>query len=85
MIFIFVNGKNVHKTLIILSKLCYCYVYDSLVLVAQWTRARGYEPRCRGFESLLAQDFLLSRMSKKLDIILSNWTIIFLQWGVAKW
>jgi len=24
-------------------------------LVAQWTRARGYEPRCRGFESLLAQ------------------------------
>ena len=35
MIFIFVNGKNVHKTLIILSKLCYCYVYDSLVLVAQ--------------------------------------------------
>ena len=22
--------------------------------VAQWTRARGYEPRCRGFESLLA-------------------------------
>ena len=59
MIFIFVNGKNVHKTLIILSKLCYCYVYDSLVLVAQWTRARGYEPRCRGFESLLAQDFLV--------------------------
>lgn len=28
-------------------------------LVAQWTRARGYEPRCRGFESLLAQDFLV--------------------------
>ena len=24
-------------------------------LVAQWTRARGYEPRCRGFESLLAR------------------------------
>ncbi len=23
--------------------------------VAQWTRARGYEPRCRGFESLLAR------------------------------
>ena len=22
--------------------------------VAQWIRARGYEPRCRGFESLLA-------------------------------
>ena len=51
-------AKNVHKRLIILSKLCYCYVYDSSVLVAQWTRARGYEPRCRGFESLLAQDFL---------------------------
>lgn len=26
-----------------------------LGLVAQWTRALGYEPRCRGFESLLAQ------------------------------
>ena len=25
-------------------------------LVAQWTRARGYEPRCREFESLLAQE-----------------------------
>ena len=24
-------------------------------LVAQWTRARGYELRCRGFESLLAR------------------------------
>ena len=24
-------------------------------LVAQWTRARGYEPRCQGFDSLLAQ------------------------------
>ena len=24
-------------------------------LVAQWTRARGYGPRCRGFESLLAR------------------------------
>lgn len=24
-------------------------------LVAQWTRARGYEPRCQGFESLPAQ------------------------------
>ncbi len=23
--------------------------------VAQWTRVRGYEPRCRGFESLLAR------------------------------
>jgi hypothetical protein len=26
-----------------------------LGLVAQWTRARGYGPRCRGFESLLAR------------------------------
>ena len=26
-------------------------------LVAQWTRARGYGPRCRGFESLLARFF----------------------------
>jgi hypothetical protein len=24
-------------------------------LVAQWTRARGFGPRCRGFESLLAR------------------------------
>ena len=24
-------------------------------LVAQWTRARGYELRCQGFDSLLAQ------------------------------
>jgi hypothetical protein len=31
----------------------------SYALVAQWTRARGYELRCRGFESLLAQDFLV--------------------------
>ena len=23
--------------------------------LTQWTRARGYEPRCQGFESLLAQ------------------------------
>ena len=29
------------------------YIYYGLV--AQWTRARGYEPRCQGFESLLAQ------------------------------
>ncbi len=27
-------------------------------LVAQWTRARGYEPRGRGFKSLLAQEFI---------------------------
>ena len=53
-----INAKKIYKRLIMLIKLCYCYVYDSLVLVAQWTRARGYEPRCRGFESLLAQDFL---------------------------
>ena len=90
MIFIFVNGKNVHKTLIILSKLCYCYVYDSLVLVAQWTRARGYEPRCRGFESLLAQDFSVFFYcsyipKKKLDRANRVYTIMFFTWGVAKW
>jgi hypothetical protein len=28
-------------------------------LVAQWTRARGYGPRCRGFESLLARFSIL--------------------------
>ena len=27
-------------------------------LVAQWTRARGYELRCQGFESLLAQEIV---------------------------
>ena len=69
MIFIFVNGKNVHKTLIILSKLCYCYVYDSLVLVAQWTRARGYEPRCRGFESLLAHFTILNAQVPFVDLV----------------
>ncbi len=31
------------------------YIYSIYGLVAQWTRARGYEPRCQGFESLLAQ------------------------------
>ena len=30
------------------------YIYSIYGLVAQWTRARGYEPRCQGFESLLA-------------------------------
>ena len=53
----FINIKKLNKRLIIFNKLCYCYVCNSLVLVAQWTRARGYEPRCRGFESLLAQAF----------------------------
>ena len=40
-----------------------------LGLIAQWTRARGYEPRCRGFESLFAQ------IGRKRDNF----------WGVAKW
>ena len=31
------------------------YIYSIYGLVAQWTRARGYEPRCQGFESLLAR------------------------------
>ena len=52
-----INIKKVNKRLIMFNKLCYSYVYDNLVLVAQWTRARGYEPRCQGFESLLAQVF----------------------------
>ena len=33
------------------------------VLVAQWTRARGYEPRCQGFESLLAH--ILNLMGRR--------------------
>jgi hypothetical protein len=45
------------------------YIYDNLlelvnlVLVAQWTRARGYEPRCRGFKSLLAHNFEPEKIS----------------------
>ena len=35
-------------------------------LVAQWTRARGYEPRCRGFESLLAR-FSTTITTKKIQ------------------
>ena len=35
-------------------------IYYYTGLVAQWTRARGYEPRCQGFESLLAQILGLS-------------------------
>ena len=31
------------------------HLHKALGLVAQWTRARGYEPRCQGFESLLAR------------------------------
>ena len=33
----------------------YIYKIKLIGLVAQWTRARGYEPRCQGFESLLAR------------------------------
>ena len=32
--------------------------------VAQWTRARGYEPRSRGFKSLLAHDHHLSSLAR---------------------
>ena len=50
-------------------------------LVAQWTRARGYEPRCRGFESLLAQelpitDIFNTYLKKKLLKIFSFASII---------
>jgi hypothetical protein len=31
------------------------YIYSIYGLVAQWTRARGYEPRFQGFDSLLDQ------------------------------
>lgn len=37
------------------------YSEDGVGPVAQRIRARGYEPRCRGFESLLAQPSLLGR------------------------
>ena len=32
--------------------------------VAQWTRARGYEPRSRGFKSLLAHGHHLSSLAR---------------------
>ena len=56
------------------------YYYNNIIkvyilgVVAQWTRARGYELRCQGFESLLPQYFKLT--FKFMKIIL---------WGVAKW
>jgi hypothetical protein len=37
-------------------------------LVAQWTRARGYEPRCQGFESLLARIFKIKNYPDSLVI-----------------
>ena len=33
----------------------YCIIFFRKELVAQWTRACGYEPQGRGFESLLAR------------------------------
>ncbi len=37
--------------------------------VAQWTRARGYEPRCRGFESLLAHSIILNAQVPFLEFV----------------
>ena len=41
-------------------------------LVAQWTRARGYEPRCQGFESLLARFFYLWSPVESIFFIKEN-------------
>ena len=40
--------------------------------VAQGIRARGYEPRCRGFESLLARN-----QSSPDEISLLSWDLVF--------
>ena len=48
------------------------YNYTKKGLVAQWTRARGYEPRCRGFESLLARfstTMTTKRNTKSIDAL----------------
>ena len=37
--------------------------------VAQWTRARGYGPRCRGFESLLARFIILNAQAPFLEFV----------------
>ncbi len=62
-----------------------------LGLVAQWTRARGYEPRCQGFESLLAR--LKCKFNRKrlivncLTIISISANIVFEErwqsWSIA--
>ena len=44
------------KALRISAFVCIILIVIQFGLVAQWTRARGYELRCQGFESLLAQD-----------------------------
>ena len=63
---------------LILQFLQVCYVVSIILidkkgLVAQWTRARGYEPRCRGFESLLARIVTLLFINlRRLLLLLSN-------------
>ena len=45
------------------------YTLVSIVgLVAQWIRARGYELRGRGFESLLAQLQILIKTDNNINI-----------------
>ena len=45
------------------------YIYSIYGLVAQWTRARGYEPRCQGFESLLARDYVVNGLLKGFKLL----------------
>ena len=40
--------------------------------VAQWTRARGYEPRCQGFDSLLDQFLDINQVLLSLNNYLIN-------------
>ena len=48
------------------------YIYSIYGLVAQWTRARGYEPRCQGFESLLAQYSYYIDSKIDIDIVVDE-------------
>jgi hypothetical protein len=49
-------------------KTSYAIFLDLDGLVAQWTRARGYGPRCRGFESLLARFQSLTHIRSVLPL-----------------
>ena len=55
--------KFIIKALRISTFVCIIKRVIQFGLVAQWTRARGYELRCQGFESLLAQE-LISKFTK---------------------
>ena len=49
------------------------------MLVAQWTRARGYEPLCRGLESLLARLSKFYSFQDKFNVFIE----LFIETGVS--